>query len=234
MKTLLVLGSKPDPILPPVSGIDAVACANASGRSALGLALPQPALTVMSSVLVSGKNPSNRLALEAVAGLSTGSLYIYPRPPFSGRPLKKILNIKSVLRTTNPGLRLCLRNVGFNYDNIHFYDLRFYVDLVFKLCGECSDIRARVDEKVPSTGLIAILLGLHEPCYERIIVSGFSFEITHAYAQNPDIANRGSTTSLHASTDVAILARLAERDRRLFTSEPIVHQRTGLPLLHFG
>lgn len=234
MATLLVLGSKPDPILPPVSLIDAVACANASGRSALCHGLPQPALTVMSSVLVSGKNPSNRIALQALSGLSTQSLYIYPRPPFSGQPLKALLHLPTFLRTRPFFLKLILNNANYDYNKIFFYSLEYYLDIVLKLCGDDPAIRACIHEKVPSTGLISIMLGLSEHCYERVIISGFSFEITHAYSRNPDIIRRGSTASLHAATDVAILSKLAERDSRLFTTEPIVHQRTGLPLLRLG
>ena len=40
MTTLLVLGSKPDPVLPPREAFDAVACANASGHSARRYGLP--------------------------------------------------------------------------------------------------------------------------------------------------------------------------------------------------
>jgi hypothetical protein len=232
--TLLVLGSKPDPILPPRTAIDAVACANASGRSAQQLGLPQPALTVMSSLLVSGKNPSNRAALEALPGLTTDSLYIYPRPPFSGRPWKQLLHLPTVMRTAPASLRMILKYLGYRYNHIYFRTLDYYIDIVFQLCGDEPEIRDQLKQKVPSTGLIAILLGLREYDYERVIISGFSFEITHAYAANPDIVCRGSTTSLHASTDIAILSRLAERDGRLMTSEPIVHERTGLPLLRVG
>src|SRR5690606_35619523 len=70
MTTLLVLGSKPDPALPPRSDVDAVACANASGRSAADLGLPSPVLTAMSAVLTSGQ-PSGRHSLRALRGLRT-------------------------------------------------------------------------------------------------------------------------------------------------------------------
>ncbi|MEZ5860807.1 MAG: hypothetical protein R3D28_17830 [Geminicoccaceae bacterium] len=73
MSTLLILGSKPEPALPPPGLIDAVACANASGRSAVQHGLPDPVLTVMSAVLTSGHKAANDLALEALRGLRTGS-----------------------------------------------------------------------------------------------------------------------------------------------------------------
>ena len=80
MATLLILGSKPDPVLPPSDAFDALACANASGRSAARHGLPTPLFTVISAILTSGKQAPNRLALEALAGLHTGTLYFYPRP----------------------------------------------------------------------------------------------------------------------------------------------------------
>lgn len=206
-------------------------CANASGRSAQLFGLPQPSITVISSLLVSGKNPSNRIALEALSGLTTDSLYIYPRPPFSGRPWKQLIHLPTVLRTAPAALRLILKHSGYRYNSIHFRTLDYYTSLIFELCGYDSGLRDQIDRKVPSTGLIAILLALQDQHYEQVIISGFSFEITHAYARNPDIASRGSTASLHASTDIAILSKLARRNNRLVTSEPIVHQRTGLPLL---
>src|SRR3954466_728917 len=67
--TILVLGSKPRPALPPPSCYAALACANASGFSALGHGLPEPRLTVVSAVLGSGKD-SDRHSLQAMRGLS--------------------------------------------------------------------------------------------------------------------------------------------------------------------
>jgi hypothetical protein len=55
MTTLLILGSKADPALPPRAAWDELACANASGFSAARHGLPTPAYTVMTAVLTSGK-----------------------------------------------------------------------------------------------------------------------------------------------------------------------------------
>ena len=60
--SLLVLGAKPDPILPPPGAFEAVACANASGYSAARLGLPRPAFTVMTSLLTDG-SPAGRMRL---------------------------------------------------------------------------------------------------------------------------------------------------------------------------
>ena len=60
--TILVLGSKPRPILPPATTYGALACANASGFSARAHGLGAPFYTVISAVLGSG-NASDRHAL---------------------------------------------------------------------------------------------------------------------------------------------------------------------------
>jgi hypothetical protein len=234
MTTIVVLGSKPQPALPPASVIEAVACANASGRSALRLGLPRPIFTVMSSVVPSAKTSSNRLALDALAGLSTGVLYIYPRPPFAGRPFKAMMNLRTVLRTTPPLLKRILRACRYHYDEIRFEPFEFYHKRICELCEGDAQVAKQVGQKAPSSGLIAAVLALSDRRYARVVLSGFSFEITHAYADNPDIARRGTSASVHAATDMAILAHLARRCDRLFTSEPVVHERTGVPLLIDG
>ena len=45
MNTLLILGSKPEPELPPVASYNAVACANGSGYSAARYGLLDPVYT---------------------------------------------------------------------------------------------------------------------------------------------------------------------------------------------
>jgi hypothetical protein len=67
--------------------------------------------------------------------------------------------------------------------------------------------------------------------YHKVILSGFSFEITHAYADNPLVRARGSPASKHAETDVAVLERISERHGNLLTTEPVVAERTGIPLI---
>src|ERR687892_512780 len=114
MATLLILGSKPEPALPPIGSFDALACANASGRSA-------------------------------------------------------------------------------------------------------------------ATGIMALAIGLANPRYHSVIVSGFSFEITHAYAHNPLIDRLGTTRSKHADTDVMVLRCLVNRHGNISTTEPIVNERAGVP-----
>jgi hypothetical protein len=231
MSTLLVLGSKPEPMLPPASTFDAVACANASGASARRLGLPWPTFTVMSSIVASGKTPSNVLALAALAGLRTQTLFVYPRPPFKGSRLKWILHGATSLRTTPWFLKRKLREVGYDYDTIVLRPLAAYVQTVRRLCGNDPAVGSLIERKVPSTGVVAIALGLADPRFERVVISGFSFQITHAYADNPDIAARGSVESRHAATDTAVIGAIARQNRRLWTMEPVVHERTGVPLL---
>jgi hypothetical protein len=77
MTTLLVLGSKPESILPG-SVADEVACAIASGRSARSQGCRSRGSRVVSAIVTSGRKPANDLAVEALRGLQTGRLIIYP------------------------------------------------------------------------------------------------------------------------------------------------------------
>ena len=231
MRTLLVLGSKPEPVLPPAGGWDALACANASGASAARLGLPPPAFTVVSTILASRTTPSNAIALAALRGLSTGTLFIYPRRPYRGNRLKQITNAGRVLRATPWFLRRELARVDYHYDRTEVRSSDAYAGIILALSGNDENLMTLMRRKPPSSGVVAVALGLNDPAYTRVVVSGFSFQITHAYAENPDIRLRGSVESRHADTDIAVITALSHCTRRLYTTEPIVNERTGVPLL---
>jgi hypothetical protein len=231
MSTLLVLGSKPDPALPSPSAYDDVACANASGRSAHRHGLPTPTYTVMSSILTSERQEANTLALQALAGLRTETLYLYPRPLYRGNPLKKAWHDLKFIKTKPFYFKRKLKSLKYEFDNFVAEPLQFYVDRVEALCDHDVDLVDHVKRKLPSTGMVAIALGVGERGYERVIVSGFSFEITHAYAANPLIDQRGTTGSKHADTDVAFLRYLSNKYRSIYTTEMVVSERCGIPLL---
>ena len=62
-------------------------------------------------------------------------------------------------------------------------------------------------------------------------MSGFNFQLTHAYAENPEIRQRGTTISWHTPTDLEVLRRLAEIHGNVFTTEAAVNELAGIPLL---
>ena len=229
MATLLVLGSKPDPALPPRQTFDAVACANASGFSAAKHGLPDPVFTVMSAILTSGRQAPNRLALQALSGLCTGTLYFYPRPEKGGPVARRLRRINS-FRTRPWYFRWKLHRCGYRYQRFEAHDIEHYLGLLRRLCDDDPEILARVADKLPSTGMMALVLGIAGGAYSRYIISGFSFEITHAYADNPLVAERGTTQSKHADTDMALLRHLADRFGTVYTTEQTVHERVGVPL----
>lgn len=227
---LLVLGSKPDPALPPRTAFDAVACANASGFSARALGLPDPVFTVVTAVLTSGK-ASDEHSLRRLAGLRTGRLYHIRRPKADrGGPLARLVAAIRMRRMSVAELRRRLRALDYRYEELVSRPARAYHELISGLCGHDPQIRALIAEKQPSTGLVAVAVAIEEARFERIVMAGFDFTLTHAYGTNPLIAERGSAASKHAPTDVAILRCLAARRSDLWTSEPVVHERTGLPL----
>ena len=100
MPTLLVLGSKPEPVLPPAAEFDAVACANASGYSADRHGLPVPALTAISAVVTSGIG-SGKQSLEALHGLRTGALYRVPQFDKPRKLRKKIKTLPIAIKTSS-------------------------------------------------------------------------------------------------------------------------------------
>ena len=231
MRTLLVLGSKPDPVLPPGDGFDALACANASGRSAARHGLPVPLFTVISAIVTSAKQAPNRLALEALAGLGTGTLYFYPRPARGRGPVGRGFHALRSFRTSAPYFKSRLRSLPYGFDRFENPGLERYQAMLAELCDHQPELVARMRAKQPSSGMLALAIGIAWHDFERFVLSGFSFEITHAYADNPLITERGSASSKHADTDVALLRHLFRRFGTIYTTEPMVNQRAGIPLL---
>ena len=231
MSTLLILGSKPEPVLPPRDGFDALACANASGRSAAGHELPTPLFTVISAIVTSGKQAPNRLALEALVGLRTQTLYFYPRPVRGGGRLGRAFHGLRSFGTSALYFRSRLRSLPYGFERFENPGLERYHAMLAALCDHEPELVAQMRAKQPSSGMLALAIGLGWYDFERHVLSGFSFEITHAYADNPLIAERGSASSKHAETDIALLRHLSRRFGTIYTTEPTVHQRAGIPLL---
>jgi hypothetical protein len=230
LSTLLVLGSKPQPRLPRPGEFDALACANASGRSALRYGLGPAELTAMSAILTSGHKEANRLALKALDGLRTRSLHFYPRHTPKGSPLRRAIVHARSFRMKPWYFRRTLRACGYQWEEFCDPGLDHHMRLFATLCGSDPDVIAQMERKQPSTGMLSLAVGIELGRWSRFILAGFSFEITHDYAENPLARARGAV-SRHADTDVALLRGMARHVGGLFTTEPVVHERTGLPLL---
>ena len=231
MSTVLILGSKPDPVLPQPGSFDVLACANASGRSAARHGLPTPLFTVISAILTSGKQAPNKLALEALAGLRTSTLYFYPRPVRGKGPLLRAWNRVRSFRTSSRYFRQKLRSLPYAFDRFEDPGLERYHAMLAGLCDHDPGLIAQMRAKQPSSGMLALAIGIAWHDFERYMLSGFSFEITHAYADNPLIAERGSAASQHADTDVALLSHLSKKFQNIYTTEPAVNRRAAVPLL---
>jgi hypothetical protein len=230
MDTLLILGSKPDPVLPPASAFDGVACANASGYSADRHGLPVPVLTAISAVVTSGIG-SGKQSLEALHGLRTGALYRVPQFDKPRKLRKKIKTLPIAIKTSTVFFKLRLRQAGYRWDTFINRDAAFYQQLISTLCRQDPQIMTLVTEKKPSTGVIALMIGMSLGDYDRFVMSGFNFELTHAYADNPEIRQRGTTMSRHTPTDLLVLRRLRDVYGTIFTTEAAVHEQAGIPLL---
>lgn len=230
MTTLLVLGSKPKPILPESAAYDEVACANASGRSALTHGLAIPRYTVVSAIVTSGRKPANDLAVEALRGLRTDKLIIYPRPRPQGPMVVRALWHLRNYRMSPRFVRWKLRRMGYEFGEFELPTPEFFRNTFETLCEGDSELIGLMRKKQPSTGLATLALGIVAGAHSRFILAGFSFEITHDYARNPLIDERGPV-SAHAETDQAILRHLSRRLGTIFTTEPAIHETTGVPYL---
>jgi len=226
-KTILVLGSKPDPILPPPLAYQELACANGSGASAFGKRLAIPAFTVMSAILGSGIT-SGRQTLEVLQGLQTTELYFFPRPPSAVSVGKQLTHPLQSIRTRSWYLKHRLRSLSYSYERFFDFRYSFYHDLVMNLCEQSPEVLKTIQHKQPSTGLMTVALALSRS--EQVIIAGFSFELTHAYDRNPEIDERGTQISRHANTDITILRCLSRKCPQLETTEPVVAESTGIRL----
>lgn len=230
MPTLLILGSKPDPALPSPASFDAVACANASGYSADRHGLLVPVLTAISAVVTSGIG-SGEQSLKALHGLRTEALYLVPQFDKPRKLRKKIKTLPIAIKTSPLYFKLRLRQAGYRWSTFISRDAAFYQELIGTLCRQDPQIMALVAEKKPSTGVITLMIGMSLGSYDRYIMSGFNFELTHAYADNPEIRQRGTTLSRHTPTDLQVLRRLVAVHGNIFTTEPAVNEGGGIPFL---
>lgn len=230
MRTLLILGSKPKPALPPSSSFNDLACANASGFSAAQHGLPIPKYTVISAILTSGIG-SGKQSLSALHGLETKTLYFFPRPHKSDNHFKRFLNLAEEYRTSAFYFQRSLRKASYHWQHFVKNDYAWYRGLVDNFCSSDPSLLAQTRDKGPSTGIMTLLICLEMDCYERVILSGFSFELTHAYANNPEIKERGTIVSRHTPTDIRVLQHLSARLGNIFTTENIVSERADVPLL---
>lgn len=230
MTTLLVLGSKPEPVLPESGAYDDVACANASGRSAHRYGLPTPRFTVVSASVTWGRKAPHDLAVEALRGLKTGRLIIYPRPRPHGSLLARAFKHVRDYRVNPRYVRWKLRQIGYEFDEFAAPAPDYFRSAFETLCADDPELISLIRRKRPSTGLTTLALGIAEGGYSRFVLAGFSFEITHDYAHNPLIDERGPV-SAHAETDQAVLRHISRRLGTIFTTEPAVHAATGVPYL---
>ena len=239
MNTLLILGSKPEPALPPPGSYTEVACANASGHSAERHDLSRPAFTVMTPIMATNIE-AGRQSLEALAGLSTGTVYFLRPRNEGGRGFSRLLHLmktfrkKPVHRMQPFYLKRKLRSISYTHDKMVAIGPEEYDTLVERLCDRDPGILARLQRKRPSTGVIALALAIEQKRHDRYVLSGFDFELTHAYAINPVIERRGTAASSHAETDVMVMRYLARKTGSIFTTERPVHERAAVPFLPGG
>lgn len=229
MNNLLILGSKPEPALPPPTSYDCLACANASGFSAAQHGLPMPSYTVMTAVLT--HRESGKQSLDALRGLRTDTLYFLARGEKKRGLLQTVAYHLRSLDMKPFYLKWRLRAVGYKYNAFVNKSYNFYDGLIMQLCDYDEEIMEQIHKKRPSTGIFTLAIGIAQQRYDKFIISGFSFELTRPYAVNPEIFEIGTTASRHTNTDIMVLSYLSRKYGNIYTTEEIVHERAGIPML---
>ena len=204
--TILVLGSKPQPALPPPGAYAALACANASGFSARAHGLRPPLFTVVSAVLGSG-NASDRHSLAAMHGLAAGRVYFLPRPLPEGG-WRRLRHRLRHWRLQAPWVRHLLRRHGLVFDRFEQRPTEAYDGLLLELAGGDREIAELIAAQAaldragrPGAGPDRGRLCPRHPGRVRL----------HAQPRlRPQPADRPARHALskHADTDIAILAAI--------------------------
>ena len=138
MATLLILGAKPDPVLPPTSAWDDLACANASGFSAAKLGLPDPVFTAITAMLTVGAE-SGRQSMQAMRGLHTGTLYfLYSTSQKTSlrqfRPVKFLRALPRAVRVTPTYFQWAMGRAGYRWDHFIAAEVDSYVSTSRNWC----------------------------------------------------------------------------------------------------
>ena len=124
-----------------------------------------------------------------------------------------------------------LHALPYGFAEFEALDEAEYDGLVQELCSGDEGVLAQMERKRASTGVVAVALALTRHRYDRYVISGFNFELSRAYGRNPEIDERSTAVSAHADTDIMVMRCLGRKFANLVTTEPVVHERTGLPLL---
>lgn len=184
----------------------------------------------MSAILTSGLG-SGRQSLRALRGLETDVLYYFPRARKHRKLLKMPLGLVQDFRTGPFYFRYQLRKVSYRWRRFVRQENAWYQQQAASLCQGDAALQEQIAAKSPSTGIMTLVVGMTLGIYERYILSGFSFELTHAYADNPEIDERGTKVSRHTPTDILMLRHLSAVYGNVYTTEPAVHEHGGVPLL---
>ena len=100
--------------------------------------------------------------------------------------------------------------------------------------SRAADPRSRelIARKRPSTGLVALALGLTEAGFAHAILAGFDFTLSHAYGHNPLIDQRGERARASMPTPTSpSCAAIQARAGLLVDQRARRPARTGIPLL---
>ncbi len=226
MKTLLVLGSKPNPELPPPDQYDDVACANGSVYSAYKYGLSKPKYTVLSSYVTSGRNEITDETYHAICGL--GSEILFFLPSVTKRDSNRLFRYLRYVKTFKRQPLYCKVKLwagSFNYEEFIFRPQERYISGIEQICNYSKKVIDRMKLKLPSTGVIALSTGIRNFDYGSFILSGFSLDVSKEYMEEVK-----QSESKHKNVDISVLDILSKK-YEIKTTEKELLKKTSLELI---
>ena len=201
-KRCLVLGSAPDPKVPPPGRFDVLICINGSPWIAQKWGLKTPDLTVVAgySTLT---NKDVRVATQGI---------------WSGLTTRELLFIEAGA-TAQDGRQL-LDACGFRYGAFRSMTIIERAAIIGQLCGVELGLGPR-DERI-SNGMFATVLSIWADASE-VILTGFSLSGGHSYMTD-------ATPREHLEGDIAFLKLVHNLGCRVVTTVDEFHRDYGLPL----
>ncbi len=208
--TLLILGGKPKPSIPPYKEYNDVACANASVYSASKYNIGVPVFTVLSSYFTAGDDGMSRKGMSKIEGLKSKKVFFLTVRNTEKSILKKMAKRIYMYKNSELYARYNLWRHNFDYDVFRSRSRKWYREVINK----CGEIDIKPSDKGPSSGIISLAIGVESEKYDRYILSGFSFEHKKEYGgeekYNP-----------HKSYDVRFIKNISCYEKVLTTEEKV-------------
>jgi hypothetical protein len=201
---VLVLGSAPTANLP--ANFDdsfSIITVNGAQYHLQQWGLREPDVTLLTCSQIEDKSPKTDSVRRVLAGHRTGSLYLIR------------------WRHSRQKLVAALQAMAYGYDELHTFGRPARIALYSKVMGT-ENLEKDSDDRY-SNGITAVLFALYHGATD-VIISGIDpYSSGHAHGT----ADRARW---HVEIDKQIIDALQRQGKRIFTADPGVADKTGLPL----